>query len=308
MTDLEILDVLEQIKQSQKSKKGEKGEPGRGILSIEQFDEESFTIKLDDGSFKRIVLPRGADGEVGATGPAGAKGEPGAPGRTGQPGSDGANGRDGKNGARGVSVDSGVVNPDGQLLLGLSDGSSINLGNVRGPAGATGERGPTGLPGAAGKDGSAVLSGPRTPTQDDGNEGDFWIDISSAEFSFYKKSGTGWSMLANLRQPGKNPAVAVPVGGGGGGGGAGSTTYGSAFPAFAKVGAQHVMDDTLYEYVYTGGAWMQIVSPGGGGGGGATTLGELVDVTLTGTQEGEVLAATNSGTWENSQNIEGGTF
>ena len=66
-----------------------------------------------------------------------------------------------------------------------------------------------------------MLSGPRAPTQDDGVEGDHWIDISSAEFSFFKKSGEGWQLLANLRQPAKNPAVAVPVGGGGGGGGGG---------------------------------------------------------------------------------------
>ena len=76
-------------------------------------------------------------------------------------------------------------------------------------------------PGKAGEDGAAVLSGPRAPTQDDGKEGDFWIDISSAEFSFFKKSGEGWQLLANLRQPAKNPAVAVPVGGGGGVGGGG---------------------------------------------------------------------------------------
>ncbi|HAQ42605.1 MAG TPA: hypothetical protein DCQ67_01385, partial [Acidimicrobiaceae bacterium] len=67
-----------------------------------------------------------------------------------------------------------------------------------------------------------------------------------------------------------------------------------------------VMDDTLYEYVYTGGAWLQIVSPGGGGGG-ATTLGQLTDVNLTGTQEGDVLLATASNTWKNNP-IDGGTF
>ena len=218
LSDLELLQLVEQAKEKQR---GPKGEPGIGIQSIEQFDGDSFTIKLTDGNFKKIDLPAGKDGEVGATGPAGERGAPGAAGSRGAAGSDGAPGRDGKDGAPGVSVDTGVVNPEGQLLIGLSDGSTINLGNVRGPAGATGERGPTGLPGAAGEDGAAVLSGPRTPTQDDGQEGDHWIDISSAEFNFYKKSGTGWSMLASLRQPGKNPAVAIPVGNGVGGGSAG---------------------------------------------------------------------------------------
>ena len=33
------------------------------------------------------------------------------------------------------------------------------------------------------------------------SRGDTWIDISSAEFSFFKKDGNGWQKLANLRQP-----------------------------------------------------------------------------------------------------------
>ena len=216
LSDLELLQLVEQAKEKQK---GPKGEPGVGIQSIEQFDGDSFTIKLTDGNFKKIDLPAGKDGEVGATGPAGERGPAGAAGSRGAAGSDGAAGADGQDGAPGVSVETGIVNAEGQLLIGFSDGSSVNLGNVRGPAGATGERGPTGLPGAAGADGAAVLSGPRTPQESDGQEGDHWIDISSAEFNFYKKSGTGWSMVASLRQPGKNPAVAVPVGSGSGGGG-----------------------------------------------------------------------------------------
>ena len=95
-------------------------------------------------------------------------------------------------------------------------------GRVVGPAGATGERGPTGLPGAAGKDGTAVLSGPRAPQQDDGNEGDFWIDISSAEFSFFKKNGEGWNKLAELRQVPRDLRVPTSGTGGGGSGGGGN--------------------------------------------------------------------------------------
>ena len=40
---------------------------------------------------------------------------------------------------------------------------------------------------------------------DDGVNGDHWIDISSAEFGFFKKSGDGWTKLANLRQPARDP-------------------------------------------------------------------------------------------------------
>ena len=243
MTDLELLELLEKAKEKQR---GPQGPAGVGIDQIEQFEDDSFTIKLTTGESRKIQLPRGADGEVGAAGQSGAKGEPGAPGRSGRDGASGLDGQDGLRGAPGVSVTTGVVNPEGKLLIGLSDGTSINLGNVVGPAGAKGERGPAGLPGAAGKDGAAVLSGPRTPTQDDGKEGDFWIDISSAEFSFFKKSGTGWSRLASLRQPGKNPAVAVPVGSGGsGGGGKGEAQNTRTLPLFNPTSTRKSIPATL---------------------------------------------------------------
>ena len=60
---------------------------------------------------------------------------------------------------------------------------------------------------------------PERLTQDDGKEGDHWIDISSAEFSFFKKNGEGWTKLANLRQPARDLRVGPVAGGGGSGGG-----------------------------------------------------------------------------------------
>ena len=218
LSDLELLQLVETAKEKQR---GPKGEPGVGIDRIEQYDGESFTIKLTDGNYKKITLQPGRDGEAGEPGPIGPRGEQGVEGRAGRAGAAGTSGQDGLPGLPGTSVDTAVVNANGHLLLGFTDGSIIDVGRVVGPAGESGERGPTGLPGQAGQDGTAVLSGPRAPTQDDGVEGDHWIDISSAEFSFFKKSGEGWQLLANLRQPAKNPAVAVPVGGGGGGGGGG---------------------------------------------------------------------------------------
>lgn len=216
MTDLELLELLEKAKTKQR---GPKGETGVGIESVEQFDGQSFTLRLSDGSFKKIALQPGADGAVGPKGESGPKGEPGPAGRNGRDGSQGSPGRDGENGVPGVSTETAVVNSNGHLLLGLSDGAVIDVGRVVGPAGATGERGPTGLVGNDGRDGEAVLSGPRAPSQDDGKEGDMWIDISSAEFSFYKKNGEGWNKLAELRQVPRD--LRVPTSGTGGGGGGG---------------------------------------------------------------------------------------
>ena len=214
-----------------------------------------------------------------------------------------------------VSVVSAAI-LEGNLIIGLSDGSVINCGYVQGPPGLKGDPGPMGADGDPGRDGNTILTVAGTPRNDAGKDGDYAID--NVNWRIYgPKSGGTWGKANNMLPSKENLIVngrgfegGASSGGGGGGseGGRGSTTYGNTFPVGASVGDQHVMDDTLYEYVYTGGAWMQIVSPGGGGGGGATTLGGLADVTLTGTQEGEVLAATSSSTWVNSQNIDGGSF
>ena len=219
MNDLELLELLERAKQKQK---GDRGPAGVGIESISQFEENSFTIKLTTGEHKKIALQPGADGAVGPQGVQGERGEPGPAGRAGRDGAAGTDGAQGVPGRDGSFVDTAIVNSNGELLLGLSTGEVINCGRVVGPAGATGERGPTGLPGAAGKDGTAVLSGPRAPQQDDGNEGDFWIDISSAEFSFFKKNGEGWNKLAELRQVPRDLRVPTSGTGGGGSGGGGN--------------------------------------------------------------------------------------
>ena len=97
-------------------------------------------------------------------------------------------GRDGQDGLPGSSIETAVVNSNGHLLLGISDGAIIDVGRVVGPAGATGAVGATGLAGESGKDGAAVLSGPRSPQADDGVEGDHWIDISVLNSASLRKT------------------------------------------------------------------------------------------------------------------------
>ena len=215
MDDLQLLELLEK---AQKKQRGPQGATGVGIDSIDQFDGESFTIKLTTGESKKIALPIPKDGETGSQGVQGEKGDVGAEGKPGRPGADALPGAPGRDGSPGASVDTAVVNSSGHLLLSITDGTLIDCGRVVGPAGPAGASGPAGLPGSAGVDGLSVLSGPRTPQSDDGKEGDHWIDISSAEFGFYKKSGDGWSKLANLRQPAKEMRVGAGAGGSSGGG------------------------------------------------------------------------------------------
>ena len=175
LSDLELIQLAEQAKEKSK---GPKGDPGVSVEKIEQFDDDSFTIFLTNGYSKKIQLFPGKDGDVGPQGIQGERGESGSPGRAGRDGAQGPSGRDGKDGAPGSFVETAVVNSNGHLLLGISDGTPIDVGRVVGPAGATGERGPTGLMGSDGRDGEAVLSGPRAPQSDDGKNGDHWIDIS----------------------------------------------------------------------------------------------------------------------------------
>ena len=226
LSDLELLQLVDTLKAKQR---GPKGETGVGISEIDQFDETGFTIRLTDGSFKRVNLPAPKDGDVGPVGPAGPVGESGSAGRPGRDGVQGPAGRDGADGLPGSFVETAVVNGDGHLLLGISDGSIIDVGRVVGPAGATGAVGATGLAGESGKDGAAVLSGPRAPQADDGVEGDHWIDISSAEFSFFKKNGEGWTKLAELRHI-VTPGPVTAVGGGGGSGGGGELQNTATLP------------------------------------------------------------------------------
>jgi len=270
LSDLELLQLVER---AEDGKRGPQGEAGVGIETIEQYDEKSFTIRLTDGSFKRIDLKPGRDGEPGRPGadgdrgPAGPAGSRGPAGPMGSPGSPGAAGLDG------VSIDTAIVNDAGELLLGFTNGSIVNAGRVVGPPGI-GERGPVGLPGKAGEDGAAVLSGPRAPKTSDGKDGDHWIDVSTSEFSFYKRTSGAWTKLANLRTPpqelgGQRTTVAGGGSGGGGGGNGrppiiddGTNTPPAVYPEGNAGGPLHEgdfwVDANGALHVYIGGQWNKI--------------------------------------------------
>ena len=219
LSDLELLELVER---AQDERQGPIGPQGVGIRSIEQPTADTVIIALTDGRTKELRLtagPKGDPGEAGKPGQDGKPGPAGSPGRAGAAGVGvaGAPGRDG------TSIDTAIVNADGNLLLGLTDGNVLNVGRVVGPPGATGAAGPAGLPGRAGRDGNTILSGPHAPSDDEGSEGDFWIDTSSPLFDFYAKGSSGWRKLTSLRAPQTNVGGQMtPAAGGGAGGGGGS--------------------------------------------------------------------------------------
>ena len=282
MSDLELLQLVDTLKDRQR---GPQGEAGISIVEINQPNPDSFVITLSNGKTHRIGLVPGRDGETGPQGIRGERGAEGPAGRNGQPGAVGAPGRDGRDGTDGVSLDTAIVNTSGHLLLGLTDGAIIDVGRVLGPAGSTGAPGPSGLPGEPGADGAAVLSGPRAPQESDGAKGDHWIDISSAEFGFYKKSGNGWNKVANLRQPARDPRIGVAgVSGDGGGGNSGGTLQNTATLPLAnptRVGSVKGLPDTSglkTQSDYNAWAHDALESLAAGGGGDVSDLEQRVEL------------------------------
>lgn len=71
-------------------------------------------------------------------------------------------------GGGGKSVTDAQVNEDGDLIITLSDGTTINAGHVVGADGAQGPEGPQGPPGAEGEQGPA---GPKGDTGEQGPQG-----------------------------------------------------------------------------------------------------------------------------------------
>ena len=137
LSDLELLQLVERAEQG---KRGPQGEPGIGIAEINQIEPGSFVITLTNGKTQRIDLVPGRDGAPG-TSITGERGPEGAPGRRGEKGEVGAPGAPGRDGLDGLSIDTAIVR-EGDLLLGLTDGSIISAGRVMGLTGPSGERGP----------------------------------------------------------------------------------------------------------------------------------------------------------------------
>lgn len=107
-----------------------------------------------------IHAPKGDKGDKGDRGPQGIQGKDGRDGRDGK---NGSNGKDGVNGEQGVSIVNASIELDGTLVLELSNGNEIDLGEVVGPAGingAHGAQGPIGLTGPAGDQGPQGPEGP----------------------------------------------------------------------------------------------------------------------------------------------------
>jgi hypothetical protein len=83
---------------------------------------------------KRVAsIKDGKDGRNGADGKAGKDGRPGRDGAIGPRGANGVDGRNGRDGENGVSVTDAHIDFDGSLIISLSSGRVINVGEVVAP-------------------------------------------------------------------------------------------------------------------------------------------------------------------------------
>ena len=94
-----------------------------------RYDEVGNAIE------KRVAtIKDGRDGINGKDGKNGKDGRDGKQGIQGTKGQDGINGRDGVDGVDGVSVTSAHIDFDGSLIIGLSSGVELNVGEVLAPS------------------------------------------------------------------------------------------------------------------------------------------------------------------------------
>jgi hypothetical protein len=138
MTDNEKLAVLESIQKSiaeskeiQKKKIGENVDLVVQALKKIESDIQSRFDAVGNTIEKRVAsIQDGRNGSNGIDGRDGKDGKSGRDGAKGDKGDAGQNGRDGVDGVDGVSVVNANIDFDGSLIISLSDGREINVGEV----------------------------------------------------------------------------------------------------------------------------------------------------------------------------------
>jgi hypothetical protein len=138
MTDNEKLAVLESIQKSiaeskeiQKKKIGENVDLVVQALKKIESDIQNRFDAVGNAIEKRVSsIQDGRNGSNGIDGRDGKDGKSGRDGAKGDKGDAGQNGRDGVDGVDGVSVVNANIDFDGSLIISLSDGREINVGEV----------------------------------------------------------------------------------------------------------------------------------------------------------------------------------
>lgn len=141
MTEEQQKAVLQSIKttmgQARELQKQRVGEQARLVIEALKKIEGDIKSRYDEVGNKieeRVALIKdGKDGRDGVNGRDGRAGRDGSPGPMGPRGANGRDGVDGKDGQDGVSVTDARIDFDGSLIISLSTGREINVGEVVAP-------------------------------------------------------------------------------------------------------------------------------------------------------------------------------
>jgi hypothetical protein len=133
--------VLDSIRgtmaKSRELQKQKVGEQARLVIEALKKIEGDIKSRYDEVGNKiesRVAsIKDGKDGKDGTNGRDGRAGRDGSTGATGPKGADGRNGVDGQDGVDGVSVTDAHIDFDGSLIISLSSGRTINVGEVVAP-------------------------------------------------------------------------------------------------------------------------------------------------------------------------------
>jgi hypothetical protein len=129
--------IKESVKQAKDVQKQRIGENVAIVVAALKKIEEDLRNRYDNLQQKvetRVnSIKDGKDGERGADGHDGRDGKPGRDGKDGRPGRDGKDGALGKDGKDGVSVVNARLDFDNSLVIYLSDGREINVGEIMSP-------------------------------------------------------------------------------------------------------------------------------------------------------------------------------
>lgn len=129
-----VRESVAQAKEVQKRKIGENVDLVVQALKKIESDISTRFEAVGNSIEKRVLsIKDGRDGSNGNDGRDGKDGKSGRDGLKGDRGLDGQAGRDGVNGTDGVSVVNANIDFDGSLIISLSDGREINVGEVVSP-------------------------------------------------------------------------------------------------------------------------------------------------------------------------------
>ena len=132
-----LASIRDSVKQSKEMQKQRIGQNVAVVVEALKKIEADIRARYDEvGNAIEDRVAKIKDGKDGIDGRDGARGLDGRPGRDGQQGPAGAPGRDGINGrdgVDGVSVTDAKIDFDGSLIISLSNGREINVGEVVAP-------------------------------------------------------------------------------------------------------------------------------------------------------------------------------